>query len=399
MRRTVLTVVLAALLFGFAASSAQASSLIMTSRQAARMRARIAAGTRPWSSAWSSFRPAVSQALAASPRVWTAKAAASGPSSGVQAAYDRDGHYARDAAIGYALTRDAADARKARAFLLAWARGNTPLTYGGMNDAMGGTYLSHGLFGFALAYDLTKGGAVYRAADKATIRAWFARTADGLQTFLNAAAKDWVISHGPDMRSYEWSSPRGFTYSRWERYVGGDEPVLTSIAQLACALEAGDGARVAAMFRSGYVFRVPQIIRAGSAPHNSGDGCGTRPVPQVCIMKPGSADNPGRGGCVDYMSYNERGQAILFELARAAGRATPAMSREIHRSFTYLSRFYGPGAAASPAPHDTVNAAAGLPRMQIARHLFGGNAFAADVRGQTDLVEPQFLGPVLLTQP
>ena len=399
MRKTVLSVVLAAVLFGLAASTATASSLLMTSRDVARVRAHIAAGARPWSSAWSSFKPAVSQALAASPKVWTAKSAASGPSSGVQAAYDRDGHDARDAAIGYALTRDAADARKAKEFLLAWARGNTPLTYAGMKDDMGGTYLSHGLFGFALAYDLTKSSAAYSAADKATMRDWFSRTAGALQTFLNAAGKDWVIGHRPDMRPYEWSDPRGFTYSRWERYVGGDEPVLTSVAQLACALEAGDSGRVRAMFRSGYVFRVPQIIRAGSAPHNSGDGCGTRPVPQVCIMKPGSGNNPGRGGCVDYMSYNERGQAVLFELARAAGRATPAMRREIHHSFTYLSRFYGPGARKSPAPNDTVNAAAGLPRMQIARHLFGDSAFAADVRGKTDLDEPQFLGPVILTQP
>jgi hypothetical protein len=399
MRKTAFTVLLAAVLFGLVASAATASSLVMSANNVKLVRAKVAAGAQPWASAWASFKPAVAHAAAATPKVWTATAASSGPGSAVEAAYDRDGHYARDAAIGFAVTRDQADARAARRFVLAWAQGNKPLTYASMPDAMGGTYLSHGLFGFAFAYDLTKASGVYSAADKATIRSWFSHTADALQTFMVAASKDWVITHKPDMRPYEWSSPQGYTYSRWERYVGGDNPVLTSIAQLACALEGGNRSRVAAMFRSGYVFRVPQVIRAGSAPHNSGDGCGTKPTPNVCIMKPGSADNPGRGGCVDYMSYNERGQAILLELARAAGRSTTTMTRQIHRSFTYLSRYYGPGAVGSPAPHDTVNVSAGQPRMQIAKHLFGGAAFAADVAGATGMTETQFLGPVVLTQP
>jgi hypothetical protein len=374
------------------------AGLVMTAADISLVRAKIAAGAQPWTSAWSSFQSSVTAAMGASPQVWTATTAASGPGSAVETAYDRDGHYARNAAIGYAVGGDVAKAQKARQFILAWAQGNKPLTYSGMSDPMGGTYLSHGLFGFAFAYDLTKDSGAYSAADKATITAWFSKTADALQTFLDAAGQDWVISHYPDSRPYEWSTPGSKTYYRWERYVGGDNPVLTDTAQLACAIEGGNTARIAAMYSSSYTFNVPQVIHVGSCPHNSGDGTMVN-VPQVNIFKPGSGDNPGRGGAVDYMSYNERGQAVLYELSRACGRATTTMFDEIHTSYAYVTRYYGAGAVGSPVPNDTVNVSAGLPRMQIAKHLFGDAAFAADVSGQTNLNETQFLGPTILVQP
>ena len=381
------------------APASTSPGLVMTVADISFVKSKIAAKAEPWSSAWSSFQSSVSAALSASPQVWTATSASSGPSAAVQTAYDRDGHYARNAAIGYAVSGTTADAQKARQFLLAWAQSNHPLTYSSMGDDMGGTYLSHGLFGFAFAYDLTKDSGVYSAADTTTIKAWFCNTAEALQTFMDAQGQDWVISHYPNALPYEWSTPGTKTYYRWERYVGGDNPVLTETAQLACAIEGGDTAVIDHLYDSSYTFNVPQVIHIGSCPHNSGDGQGTDPVPQVNIFKPGSADNPGRGGAVDYMSYNERGQAVLYELSRACGHATQTMYDEIHTSFLYVSRFYGPGAVASPVPNDTVNVAVGLPRMQIARHLFGDAAFAADVSGQTNLNEPQFLGPTILVQP
>jgi hypothetical protein len=173
---------------------------------------------------------------------------------------------------------------------------------------------------------------------------------------------------------------------------------MTTCGEFAAAIEGNNQTIIAKLLDPSWRLSVPNIIHAASAPHNSGTDANS-PVPQVQVFKPGASDNPGRGGNVDYMTYNEREATILYEMAAGLGKATSTELAELKVSWTYLSRFFGPDAQAPVAPNDTINVPTDLSRMQMAYHLFGEANFASDVAGQTDLREVQFLGPTILDQP
>ena len=381
--------------------------LILTPAAIAKVRAAIAAKQQPYYATWAAFQTRVTAAMSSTPAVFVGPAAASANTSTIQAMFDKDGKAARDLALGYALTSEQTNAQKVREYLLAWAHGNHPSTVTDMGgDGLGGTYVSHGLFMFAFAYDLSKSSQVYTAADRALIESWFGAWADDLTTFLTATETSSLFSDLTKRSQYEWSGNSTFTYRFVERYWGGDRPSLTLVAQLALAIESHYTKVLDRLLdpASTYTFTVAHVIQHGSAPDNDGDGQGTARVPQVNILKAGANDNPGRGGCVDYMTYNERAQSILYEMAANQGRATQTERDQVHQSWVYLSRYFGSDAVPSPAPNDVISMNVDVPRMQQALHLFGDPCFASDVNVYTASIsgwlwEPHFLGPTILTQP
>ena len=375
-------------------------SLLWTSAEIAAVRADIAAGQAPYAAAWAAFKAGdLAMAMSSSANVVAGPVVSSGSGSPYDTQLGTDGSNARSAGIAYALTGTIAYAQKTHDLLMAWVEGNHPSTYADMGDVWGGTYIGSGLFSMAFGYDLTKASSVYSSADKAAITAWFALWATDLQTFMDAQAADPIFKNPNGTHPYYWASNPGLTYNQVDYYTGGDCPGRTTPGELAAAIEGDNTTILAKLFDPNWTLAVPNIIRAASAPRNSGDNHGTTPVPQVQIFKEGALDNPGRGGNVDYMTYNERESTLLYELAANLGKGTPTELAELKVSWTYLSRFFGPDAQAPVAPDDTIDTACDLARMQMAYHLFGGANFAADVAGQTNLREVQFLGPTILVQP
>jgi hypothetical protein len=364
------------------------------------VRAHIAAGDAPYAAAWTAFVAGdLAKAMSSTANVVTGPVVASGAGSPYDTQLGTDGSNARSAGIAYALTDTPAYAQKAHDLLMAWVKGNHPSTYADMGDVWGGTYIGSGLFSLAFAYDLTKQSGLYSAADTTALTAWFSLWASDLQTFMDAQAADPIFDNPSGTHPYYWSPNPGFTYNQVDYYTGGDCPGRTTPGELAAAIEGNNTAILAKLFDPGWTLAVPNIIRAASAPRNSGDGAGTARVPQVQIFKQGSGDNTGRGGNVDYMTYNERESTILYELAANLGKGTATELAQLKVSWTYLSRFFGPDAQGPVAPNDTIDTTCDLSRMQMAYHLFGGSTFASDVAGQTNLREVQFLGPTILVQP
>ena len=383
------------------AATAPSGDLLWTNAEIAKVKARIAAGTAPYAAAWSAFKSGdLAKAASATASVVAGPTVASGAGSPYDTKLGTDGSNARSAGIGYALTGTQSYATKARQLILAWAKGNHPSTVTNMGgDCWGGTYIGSGLFSMAFGYDLTKNSGVYTAADKSAIEGWFSDWADALQTFMAKQAADPIFNNPTGTHTYYWQPNPGLSYNNVDYYTGGDCPGRTTPGELAAAVEGHNTTIVTKLFDPSWRLAVPNIIHAASAPRNSGDNAGTKPVPQVQIFKQGSGDNPGRGGNVDYMTYNERECTILYEMAANLGKATATQLNEIKTSWTYLSRFFGSGAKAPVAPNDTISKPTCLSRVQMAYHLFGGSTFASDVAGQTDLREVQFLGPTILVQP
>ncbi|HMK92814.1 MAG TPA: alginate lyase family protein, partial [Thermoleophilia bacterium] len=330
-----------------AAATTPSGNLIWTATDIAKVKTRIAAGTAPYAAAWSAFKAGdLAKAMSATASVVAGPAVSSGAGSPYDTKLGTDGSNARSAGIGYALTGTATYASKARELILAWAKGNHPSTVSDMGDTWGGTYIGSGLFSMAFGYDLTKTSTVYSAADRTAIEGWFSRWADALQTFMDKQAADPIFKNPTGTHTYYWNPNPGLSYNNADYYTGGDCPGRTTPGELAAAIEGHNSTILTKLFDPAWRLAVPNIIHAASAPRNSGDNAGTNPVPQVQIFKQGSGDNPGRGGNVDYMTYNERESTILYEMAASLGKATTTECSEIKTSWTYLGRFFGSGAKA-----------------------------------------------------
>jgi len=379
-----------------ATAAASGNQLIMTPQDVSELRARVAAGTEPYASAWSYFRDGrAKSALNATPNVDVGPTTTSS-----YVKLDTDSRYARNLAVAYACTGDAKYASKARAFLVAWASGNHPAPYSYTKDYQGGYHQSYGAFSFAFAYDLTRDSGVYSAGDDATIQAWFRTWAAVMKGYQDNFAGDYWFSHtGRD--TYSWPGTT-LTYDRTDYYTGRDTAAAPAVAWLAAAIVSDDAKSISTLYSATYRLNVPEIMHCSCNPDNDGDSRTTTHVPQVLIKAAGYYDNPNRGGCLDYMSYNARLASILYEMTANLGRATATMATELRASWSYLSQFAGPEYLPSPAPNDLMHWDLFLSRIQSAVHIFGASQFQDDVDGgqysRAKFYESQFLGPTTLTQ-
>jgi hypothetical protein len=383
------------------AKPAAAATLLQTETQLAELRQHIQAGDQPWAAAWAEFRSGrLRQAMGDAPRVFVGPTHRQGVSGALELALDRDGSRARSAAIGYALTGRREYAAKARQYVLAWARRNIPTRYGDCRDRYMGTYQSHGAFSFAYAYDLSKASSVYSSADRRRIRAYFRRFCDALETYVAVQRRQYYTVHSSATAPYQWSTnPLGLRYTPHFSFVGGDLMALTQVARFALARLGGYPAEVRQMLSTSDELSIRSVIRHASAPRNQGDGVEGHPVPvpQVQIFKAGAYDNPRRGGCVDYMTYNARAVTILLMMGRRAGADMSSEQALLYESWRYLARFVGPDAEPSPAPRDVIGPVNG-PRFVLPLALFG-DEFLADAEDGDEAThyDTQFLGPMTLT--
>lgn len=371
--------------------------LVMTAAEVETLRARVSTGGTVEAAAWADFRDGrVAAAMKASPSV--------DPGPTATFAYtqlDTDSRYARNLAVAYAATGDVRYAAKAAQYTVAWAKGNTPAPYSFTRDLQGGYHQSYGAFSFAFAYDLTRDAGVYSAADHEAVKTWFRTWVTVMKGYQDAYAKDYWFTH-TGRGTYGWKPSGGLTYDYTDWYTGRDAALAPAAAWMAAALVSDDAAGLAKLFDRSYTLNVPAMLHASCAPDNDGDARGTRPVPQVLVMAAGYYDNAERGGNLDYMSYNARLAAILFQMTENAGLATATMRAELRRTWLYLSKFAGPGHEPPVAPNDAMHWDLYLPRMQMALHVHGDAEFLADVAGgqypRARFYEPQYLGPTTLTQ-
>jgi hypothetical protein len=399
--RTLVVAALAALaVLALQPGDADARRLLQTDQQIRDIRAHVRQGHQPWASSWAWFKGGhLKTAMNSSPQPYKGPYRGGGVSNGLELALDRDGHRARNAAVGYAVSGNATYAKKARAYLVAWARTNVPTRYADCRDKYMGTYQSHGAFCFAYAYDLTSPSGVYSAADHTLIRAYFRRFATAMKTYTDQVRSDYILSHPASTAVYGWKPNSGFRYNVYDYYLGGDLPALTTVARFALARMGRDGAQVGQMLKASDKFSLQTIISKASAPRNSGDGRPghPKPVPQVQIFKPGYRDNSARGGCVDYMTYNQRAVTILLIMGKRAGADVSKQRQQALRSWRYLARYFGPGAERSPAPNDVISNVS-LPRFVLPLYFYG-KEFLPEARAgdERSYYESQFLGPTTLT--
>ncbi len=370
--------------------------LVLTGDELAAVKARIAAGLQPEAGAWSTFASGSARsALAAVPNVYP------GPYTGVgdmRTAFDilsTDGKRARSVAVAYAISGDVKYAAKARDFVVAWALGNTPTSITDHDGKDTGQLQAYGAFCLAYAYDLTKASGAYSAADKAAVAAYFGRFVAALRTTLRPFLTDPCL--GTSLRKpYEWSSTLTYRFS--DRIVGGDFTQLISIAMVGMAYEIGDTATIDYIYDdTSNPFQVRKMIASALTPVNDGDGKYATPVPQVAILRTWAS---GRGGTLDYMTYNSRLTTILVELGENTGHPTLEYARSrLQTTWTYLAQFFGPGAVPSPNPVDNVNVSVDVPRFALAYHVLGGQRFLDVLKSgdRNSYSETQLLGPVTLT--
>lgn len=375
--------------------------LILVQSDLNAIRGRITAGLEPQASAWNVFlKGRVAPALSSSPAVYAGPVTPGGGGTPLELALDKDGAAARNLALAYALSGDVKYASKARDYLLAWARGNTPTTFANCGDKWGGSYCSHGAFMFAYAYDLAYSSGVFSTADVTAIEGWFRRFVDALDTYNTQMRGEWVITHQTYVLPYAWDATR--FYNVYDNYVGGDRELLQQVARLAMARVIGYNAAVDRILNdSTDVLSLANITKSSLQPRNEGDGVAAHPnpVPQVDVYKKPIA---GRGGTLEYMTYNTRVDAVLLELAERAGwnstKAATLRSR-LHASWDYLAKYFGADANPPFAPGDAPTGSVCLPRFALAYREFG-DARYLDVLNSGDrsfYYEPQLLGPVTLT--
>jgi hypothetical protein len=383
---------------------------VMTPAYMNALRSNVLAGVEPWASSWAWFRPNhVAPAMATHPNVYVGPATTSATLDTMLARMTEDGEEMRCVAIGYAATGNTNYATKAREYLMAWATDNHPTTVRDHADIYSLMWQGRCFFTFAYAYDLTKDSGVYNSDDKSTMRAYFQTATNALAELANwYYGSEWVFTHPAARGPYAWvPNVKGLTFREYDRYVGGDVIGEGTVGMLACAIEAGDSATVAHLLDPSYVFSVQSQIHHACKPDNDGDGApgGSNPVPQACIFKPGAGDNGANGGPIDYFTYNSKNHVIMAIMARAQGVDMSTSIAELSVTYDYIARFYAPGAEASPAPNDSVNYEAGLPRMVLAYSLFPHNtrlktivqAGTAGIDYKGCCVEPEFLGPTTLT--
>ena len=373
--------------------------LVLTADDILAIRAAIAKGEEPVSSSYRSFMQwLLPSALQDSPNVYLGPYTG-GDLSTMRQVFDRlsiDGGRARDVGIAYALTDNESCAAKTREYLMAWATGNTPTSYNDAPMSDTGQLQSYGAFSFAYAYDLTYNSSVYSDADRAVITSYFRRFASALQT-CHADTLDSPQMNYPDDYSgtYTWDSSKHFSIYDW--YVGSNFVLLIQAASLGLAYDADDQQMLdVIMTDQTNVLRVDNAIKHALSPRNDGDGQGTTPVPQVQVLK---QYVEGRGGMFDYMTYSTRIAGVLVQMGDNLGYDMTTSRARLRTSWTYMARFFGPGAQPNFNPLDQVNLDACLPRFALAYKEFGDQRFLDILRSGywPDYWEPQLLGPIMVT--
>jgi hypothetical protein len=378
--------------------------LVLTGADIVRIRAAIAAGTKPTSAAYSAFMSGrVPRLMSGRPHVYK------GPYTGIDLDTQRqvfgmhwtDGSNARDLAIAYAISGRTRYASASRRYLIAWAKGSTPTRWSDSPMPDTGQLQSYGFFSFAYAYDLTYRSGVYSLADRRAIKAYLRAGTAALQSCdrFDAQRAETAVPEALDER-YEWTP--NLRYSRYDDYIGGDFAVLVQAASLACARVTDNGVVVRRiLYDRSFLFNLNHMLAHGLTPANQGDGVAGHPspVPAIYIYA-----NPvaGRGSGMDYMTYNVRVLHVLVDMAQHSGW-TPskvvAARAKLRSSWAYLGRFFGPGAEPLANPNDTINYGACLPRFALAYRTFGDQHYRDILlsRASSGYYEPQLLGPVSLT--
>lgn len=379
-----------------ATAVARAPHLVLTADAVGQIRSRVAAGDEPWASAWTAFAKSFADpALDHSPQVER------GPFTGGQEVHqaflrlDTDSRAARNLAIAYAVSGDVAYARAAHDILVAWSHEARPTTLADFDSPDTGQLQSWGAFSFAYAYDLTRGSGLYSADEAAAVSNYFKRVTAALRGAADRLAADPSVGT-PLRRLYEWSDDLTYRYA--DRVIGGTFAMAIDLALLGLASQTGDRATVAwVLDADGNALRADRAVNHALRPDNDGDGLGTRPVPEVAILR---TYTPARGGTVDYMTYSARLATLLCQVSDNLGRPlTEPFRPALRASWSYLARFFGPDAVPSPNPRDVIHTDACLPRFAPAYQIVGGRRLLAALRSgdRSSYYEPQFLGPVTLT--
>jgi hypothetical protein len=376
-------------------------SVVMTGADVKAIRAQIAAGAEPVTSAFTEFMGGwVRIAMQNSPRVFA------GPYRGVEDwnhvfdTLNEDGGRARDLGIAFALTADRQYAVKCREYLIAWAAGNTPTTQQDYDGNDMGYHQAFGAFDLAYAYDLTYDSGVYSQADRAVIAAYFKKFIYAIGTANAKIAGDWVIQHPDAMKGYQWDGTKQY---RWrDTYIGGDAALLGQSARLAMAHVIGDRATENDILNNkNNALNLSSMLSSALTPKNDGDGVQGHPVPAPHVYVY-ATNSPGRGGMLDYMTYNTRACSVLVEMADHFGwdRSKVADAKaKLRTTWDYLGRFFGPNAEPNFNPMDVVNVNANLPRFELAWHQLGVERYQqiAASGDQVEYYEPQLLGPITVT--
>ena len=364
------------------------------------IRKRLAAGRAPQAAAWRVFKLRIANAMDAAPRVYVGPRTTGGVDSTMERYLDRDGSFARDLGLAYVFTNRTAYATKSRDYLLAWVAGNKPTAFADCQDKWGGSYQAHGAFMLAYAYDLTYGSGVYSDADKMAIEEYFRRFVDTLDTYVAVARTEWVLDNPDHTERYDWTTTR--RYRVLDSYLGSDNMQLTQLARLAMALVSHyDSVAGTIVNDTDDVYGLRSMTRAALKPRNQGDGVAGHPVPVPAVLVYNGPVS-GRGGTIDYMTYNARLSTVLYQVARNAHwDATPLaiLKTRLARTWRYLGRYFAPGAEPPFAPNDRINRTACLPRFGLAYHSLGGRRLRAILNhgSRAGYYEPQLLGPVTLT--
>ena len=113
----------------------------------------------------------------------------------------------------------------------------------------------------------------------------------------------------------------------------------------------------------------------------------------------------GRGGMLDYGTYNTRLATALLEMGPAMRTVVPTADtvadhqRSLAACWDYMARFFGPGKEPNPNPTDIINLSANLNRFMLALHDVPSDrvrnaALSGNISWYQDT---QWLGPVTLT--
>lgn len=299
-----------------------------------------------------------------------------GVGSELEKALDSAGRVARDSALGWRLTGTQTLLQQAADFLRAWAKGNTPTDYADCGDKWAGSYMSHGLFMFAHAYDLIRGANLLTPTQEAEVRAWLEDSYWALVSFVDRARYEWVMMHRDHRTTYRWDESK--TYLTLDSYVGGDNMALVAVARYAIA-------KVLGLVVEKDEFNPDNILDHALRGDNDGDGTVSRcPCENFWAVI-----SPGRGGCIDYMTYNTRACTVLYEMSVT----DPEWSLNLRDSWLYLEEFFD-GTRQPFSPGDVINATACLPRFRHASKVLGIEFGWLPDRWY---YEPQFLGPVSVT--
>lgn len=375
-------------------------SLILTQADIDAIKARLAAEQAPQTAAWATFTTGgsskVEAAMAAAPAV--VNGAVTGATGAALAALDSQGKYARDVALAYVITGTESYAEKARDYLTTWAATHTPIAYIDPASKFDGSYLSHGAFMFAYAYDLTRAGAAYSDADHSAIISYFNAFLDCLLTYDAYLRTEWGITQDPHEDAYEWNAALG--YQIHDRYVAQDCTMLDAVAILGLAHAAGN-AGVLATYLGADLFGVESLTYHSLEPRNDGDGVEGHPVPvpQVDVWKTAYA--------LSYMTYQARCADIMYEIAANSGYDPGDLAiiqDRLQTTWTYLARFYSAAPEAKFWSGDDSLSDSGLKVSALARFYLayrdtGDAAFQtiAESGAEDAYYEAQYLGPVTLT--